>query len=399
MILTNKQAQSNIWKLYACQFLTEMMFFAPILIPFFGSLGFSLKEIMIIEAIFFGTIALFEIPSGYFADLFGRKKTLVWGSLFFLVGAFIYAISSKFIGFFVGNFLWGMGYAFTSGANSALLYESLLKLNREDDYKKVQGDVIFYGQMAFFVSALAGGFMTLYTLRTPLYATLVPLLFWLFISFFLYETRHVEKHEKWEHFIKIFKESFLHNPKIRSFCIFSGMIGFLTIAYYLGQKYLEFINVPVAYFGVIISINSLLGGIGAKYAHKFENILGFKKLILSFPLIPIIVWIILANMNSLWAIIPLLFVGAFWGMANPIFKDYVNKRVTSDRRATILSTMSFIQNGVFIIFSPFIGWISDIYSVQTAFFISAILLSIYAFCGYILLQKAKAIDYSSSQCF
>jgi MFS family permease len=71
-----KKVSTNIWKLNFVAAFTDMMFFIPVLIPFLGSLGLSMQEILIVEAVFSVTMVLLEVPSGYFADVFGRKLSL-----------------------------------------------------------------------------------------------------------------------------------------------------------------------------------------------------------------------------------------------------------------------------------------------------------------------------------
>ncbi len=388
---TPKQAKSNIKKLYLGSFLTEFFLFAPIMIPFFTSLNFNMREIFFIESVFFATIVIFEIPSGYFADKYGRRQSLIVGSIFHLAGAIIWAFSYSFTSFFIGNFIWGLGLAFTSGANTALLYESLLRLGKEKEYKKIQGNIFFVAEMSLFISAFIGGFMTLISLRAPVYATIIPFIIWFFISLALAETRHVKEHEKLTRFIEILKTSFWHNPKVRNIGIFSGIFGFFSIGYFLSQNYLEFIKVPLIYFGLIISSFSLLSGIGAKYAYIIEEKIGFKKILIGMFLIPAIAWISMFKITSLWGLIPLLLAGALGGVAYPIFQDFVNVRVATDRRATVLSILSFIEKSVFVVISPFIGWVVDIYSIQMAFLASGIIVLVFGSLSFGLLKKAKVI--------
>ena len=388
---TEQQAQSNIKKLYLGAFLTQFFFFAPIIIPFFTSLNFSMREVFFIESIFFATIVVFEIPSGYFADRYGRRQSLIIGSIFSLAGAIIWSMSYGFASFLIGNFIWGLGLAFASGADTALLYESLLRLNKEKEYKKIQGNIIFIAEMSLFVSSIIGGLMTLISLRASIYATIIPFFVWFLVALSLKETRHVKEHETIDHFLEILKTSFWHNPKVRSIGIFSGVFGFFTAAFFLSQNYLEFIKIPLIYFGFIISSFSLLSGMGAKYAYVIEKKLGFKKLLIAIILIPAISWIALFNIASIWGIIPLLIAGALSGVAYPIFQDFVNARVASDRRATVLSIMSFIEKGLFVVISPFIGWVVDFYSIQMAFLVSGILILIFGFLSFGLLKKAKVV--------
>ena len=57
------------------------MIIVPVIVPFFMSKGLSLAEIFYLQAVFAATIVLLEAPSGYFADVFGRRIALLIGSV------------------------------------------------------------------------------------------------------------------------------------------------------------------------------------------------------------------------------------------------------------------------------------------------------------------------------
>ena len=64
---------SNIWKLYVIKGLKWFMIVMPIVVLFFQENGLNLKEVMILQGIYSFMVAAMEIPSGYLADVFGRK--------------------------------------------------------------------------------------------------------------------------------------------------------------------------------------------------------------------------------------------------------------------------------------------------------------------------------------
>ena len=66
---------------------------------------------------------------------------------------------------------------------------------------------------------------------------------------------------------------------------------------------------------------------------------------------------------SFLLILPAQFVRGFGG---PIIKDYINRHVWSDKRATVLSIMNLLSRVIFAISAPIVGWTVDVYSVQTA---------------------------------
>jgi len=75
----------------------------PIVVPFYESNGLSMKDIMILQAVYSIAIVVLEVPSGYLADVIGRKKTLIIGAVFGILGFTTYNFSFGFMGFLGGG--------------------------------------------------------------------------------------------------------------------------------------------------------------------------------------------------------------------------------------------------------------------------------------------------------
>ena len=58
----------------------------PIIVLFFQEHGLSLTQVMLLQAIYSLSVAILEIPSGYIADIFGRKKTIILSTIFTFIG-------------------------------------------------------------------------------------------------------------------------------------------------------------------------------------------------------------------------------------------------------------------------------------------------------------------------
>ena len=69
MILKN-----NINKIFAINGIRWFMLLMPIIVLFFEESGLNLTQILILPAIYSFTIALLEIPTGFFSDSFWKKK-------------------------------------------------------------------------------------------------------------------------------------------------------------------------------------------------------------------------------------------------------------------------------------------------------------------------------------
>jgi MFS family permease len=84
----------------------------------------------VIETILFFTVFIMEIPTGAVADLFGKKRTLIFG--FFLQGVcnLLMAYTPNVYGLMLAVFLGGVGMTCISGTLDALLFDSLKNKKR-----------------------------------------------------------------------------------------------------------------------------------------------------------------------------------------------------------------------------------------------------------------------------
>lgn len=139
-----KKIEGNIWKSYIFQILCGLFFSVPVMVLFWQDNGLSLTEIMILQSLFSITIVLLEVPTGYFADVFGRRKALIYSSLFSFFGFVIYSLSYNFYQFLLAEILLAFAISLTSGADSALLYDTLKDLKKENLYKKIWGNILCY---------------------------------------------------------------------------------------------------------------------------------------------------------------------------------------------------------------------------------------------------------------
>ena len=87
--------------------------------------GLSLAQITLLEVPLFLLIVLIEVPTGAIADRFGRKVSLMLASAILALAMFVYGIATSYPLILVSNLAWGLAFTFRSGADTALLYDSL----------------------------------------------------------------------------------------------------------------------------------------------------------------------------------------------------------------------------------------------------------------------------------
>ncbi|MBL4670018.1 MAG: MFS transporter [Flavobacteriales bacterium] len=160
---------SNIWKLYVIKASKWLMLFMPIIWLFYQENGLDLTDLFIIQSIYSVTIAIIEIPSGYVADVLGRKNSMIIGMFFGMIGMIVYSFSFGFEGFLIAALCLGIGQSFISGSDTALMYDSLLQLNRAKEFIKLEGRTISMGNLAEAFAFIIGGLIAEISLRTPFY--------------------------------------------------------------------------------------------------------------------------------------------------------------------------------------------------------------------------------------
>ena len=143
------------------------MLYMPIVVPFYESNGLSMKDIMVLQAVYSVAIVILEVPSGYLADVIGRRKTLIIGAIFGTLGFTTYSLSYGFYGFLIAEIILGVGQSCISGADSAMLYDSLLDRGEEKKYTRFEGRITSLGNLAEAIAGILGGLLAGIAIRAP----------------------------------------------------------------------------------------------------------------------------------------------------------------------------------------------------------------------------------------
>jgi len=367
------------------------MLFMPVIVIFYQENGFNMQQIFILLSIYSVTIAVLEIPSGFLSDVWGRKNTIILGIIFSFLGFVIYTYSYSFLNFAVAEIFLGIGQSMVSGADSALLYDSLLEINKKKEFVKYEGRMVSVGNFSEAAAGVAGGFLAEMSIRYPFYGQAIVTFIAIPAAFMLIEPSRHEALEKYnfKQILKIIKHALFDNKLLRYAIIFSSIIGCATLTMaWFAQPYFKLIGLKLSYFGIIWTALNLTVGIFSFLSYKIENKLGQKKstwfITISIPL----GYILLSFFSSLWAISLLFTFYICRGIATPILKNYINKLTKSNIRATVLSVRNLIIRLFFIILSPFLGWYTDHFTLNQALLLAGIIFSILCISTVILYFKS-----------
>ncbi|MCP4231806.1 MAG: MFS transporter [bacterium] len=368
--MKQRRLQRNIPLLYVFRMLHMAVFFAPIIVVFFERNGLNMMQVMLLQTVFSVTLLVLEVPSGFIADITGRKVTLIIGSATLFIGVIVYSLGHSFLYFLVAEILWAIAGSLISGSDTAMLYDTLKATGREDDYKRIEGNAYSLMLIGGVISTTLGGFAAELDIRLPFYLTAALFALLLPVSLLLVEPpREKGGHERGRlyYFYKIHRFALYKNKEVRWLLLFGAVLTAFGITHFwLYQPYFELTGIPLFYFGLIFGLFNLVAAAASKWAHNIEKLLRKRISVILLPVLqgasPLLMAFILTPFSFL-LIIPGQFVRGFGG---PIIKDYINRHVWSDKRATVLSIMNLLSRVIFAISAPIIGWAVDVYSVQAA---------------------------------
>ncbi len=360
-----KSLESNITKLYIIKIAKWFMLTMPILMLFYKDMGFSDKESFQLKAFYSIAIVIFEIPSGYVADVIGRKKTLIIGSILGTLGFVVYATTSGYYYFLIAEVILGIGQSFVSGADSALLYDSLKGLNRDKEYIKYEGRNFTVGNYAEAIAGLLGGTLAAIHMRLPFILQSGIAFMAVPASIMLIEPALSKVRQKpgIKDILNIVWYALVKNAKLRYNLIYSSIMGTATLTMaWIYQLYLSNIGFTSYYIGATHTVLNLIVGTTTLYAYRIEARLKPKLTIWFTSIIITGSYIIAGYINSAWILVVLVIFYFSRGIATPVLKDYINRITSSDIRATVLSIRSLLIRAFFAVIAPLVGYLSDNYN-------------------------------------
>lgn len=379
---------SNARKIYLYKFLGEFYLIVPVLIPYYRANGLSPASVFTIQAAYTLAVLLLEIPSGYLADVVGRRRTLILAAVIFPAGLVLYALGRSFAAFVTAEVVLAVGNSFRSGCDSALLYDSLVELGRTEDYKKFEGRSFLSSRIGSASASVLGGALAAVWLRLPFWVNAATALAMLPLALSLTEPGRprLEGKNPMADILRISRWSYAH-PRLRFF-ILTGALVMSTGLLGLWASFLLYadLGIPIAWFGVLFAAFQLSSAFASSRTHAAERVLGLRRSLLILPAIGLVFALI--GLLRAPAVLPLVFLNAaLWGFGHPLFLDGINKLIPSETRATILSVANMTGCVMFVVLSPLFGRLVDALSIGTGYLLLGVF--VFAYAGVMLLYGRR----------
>ncbi len=148
----------NIWLYYATDFFSNLWFVIPIWVAYQRQF-LTFSQMSLFASIRIALALILELPTGAFADLFGRKTSIITGSIIVALGSVIMGIARNKYDYLIGTTAMGIGDAFLSGAALAFVFDILKKHNAIGEFAKIRSKGVFFAQVGIIISSIAAGYM------------------------------------------------------------------------------------------------------------------------------------------------------------------------------------------------------------------------------------------------
>ena len=359
-----KDYRRNLKLINALSFFSMFLIIIPVFVPLMQQYGLTMQQLMLTQSVFAACIIVLEIPSGMLADWFGRKSTLMFGTLLSGISFTTLLWADSFIDICVFEGLTGVAYSLLSGSDTSLAFESekALTANRQSSSIARLLSWTNLGESAASFSAFVlVGFGLYWVIIAQVVIAWAPFL----ISIGIIEPpRTINKSEPRMPIKRLFNQ---HRYLGGLMLIYLAVSCASYLVAWLNPMLWQQQALPVAYFGLLWAAISLTIAAANRASARIINHLG-KRLFLCLPLLLLLSYLALTAQNLIWIISGAFTIALFRGLTMPSIKMRLNQQIGNQHRATINSVMQAMFRFGSLLLGPVMGLIVDRYGARVGAF-------------------------------
>ncbi len=383
-------------KSYLYAFLMDFALWMPIWVLYLQDRrGLSLTQITFLDVPFFLLIVVAQVPAGVIADRFGRKYSIMIGAAFFAVAVLVFGLATNYPLILTSYILWSLAVTFRVGADSALLYDTLKQIGQEERFHGAMGRLWATRSTALLAGLLLGAPLASATNFSFTFEASAGLaLAAIVVALWMHEPRHVavEAREAMGQTLLQGVGEAWRQPAIRYVILYSGVVslGFFGPVVIFQQPWLAEHGVATQHLG-LWQAPARAGEIAAALGAGWLLLrMGERAAFFALPVTLVACNLALAGIDHSWIVAAFVGIGVVSGLQNPFLANYINHRIDSERRATVLSVQSVVQNVMLAGAQPLGGVIADAWGLRAVFLMFAMMVLVLGGGTLALWERARA---------
>jgi len=386
----NKYKENAKWLTYFAPF-KALSISAAYLTPFFLQKGLNLSQIFALQSIFSVAYLLWELPSGYIADRFGRAFSIKLSAPIAAVAMTAYGFSSHYWQFVVWELVLALANGLISGIDTALLIDSLRADGREKEFAKISQRINAFGfAAAAFGVPIAIILVHYVSISSTVVADGILTAVGSIFAFKLVEAPRFNGSQEEIRLSAWYAVKQLgQNAEARWLIALGTALSAATyLAFWLSAPYYESMGVPVVLFSVILAIRSLWK---AWLSHRFTQERHVERNMIVYASLAGLVYLAMAT-GQLWLAWIVLGHDAVQALQSQPIAARLNVHMHHEFRATLNSLVNLVQRLAYALAGPLLGILVDKAGLQIGFMVTGIVCSAVAFLTLARLRKFKTFQ-------
>ncbi len=387
----NPQYRQNAkWLTWLAPFKT-LSISAAYLTPFFLGNGLSLSQIFLLQSVFSLAVVLWEVPSGFVADRFGRAFSIRLSAPLAAVAMVAYGFSDQFWQFVVWELLLAVANGLISGVDTALLLDSLKADGREDEFVKRSQrlNAVAYAATGFAVP-LAFLLVRYFGLGATLVFDGLLIAVGTIFTFKLVEapryngSQEAVRLSAWHAMKQLGR-----NAEARWLvCLGAALSAATYLAFWLSAPYYTELGISVVWFSAILAIRSLWK---AWLSHRFIQERHVQRNMYFYASLVVVVYLAMAT-GQVWLVWMVLGHDVVQALhAQPVTAE-LNRHIAHEFRATMNSLVNLVQRLVYTVAGPLVGLLVDRAGLSAGFVVTGVVCGAVAFMALARLHRFKTFS-------
>lgn len=343
----------NLTLLFWVHFFGTISFLQPVLTLFYVKNGLSEANILVLLICWSGAVLIGEIPTGVFADRFGARVSFLTGSIIKLSSIGILLLANSLEMFMLFSVLNGLSVTFFSGADEALIYESLKKDNKQQKMDEAMGKIQSAGFIAMMIAVLFGSFfardLEQEQFQLLILLSMVSYIVEFVLLFFIQEPSGKvnipgTSIENVLEGVRVIKQA----PRLLVMFMNVTLVFIPTVAVFqkFDQPLMIGSGLPVYFIGPVYAVGALLAFFSSRSIGMLNKNLSYSVLMYTSGLLSAFGLLLAALFqNQLWIILSMvLFLRWVGAIRYPIYSQLSNNIIPSHVRATTISLLSILDS-------------------------------------------------------